>query len=309
MRMRDSAIGVAILVAWLGAGPVLIIRLLGDPLSLWLSISGFLLGPTLFLIFYPLWAAGRCGSKTLLKWPGLRPAIREAIIGFGCGVALTLGLGGIEFALFGKTLDFPEPLRQLIVAPDALMLIVVCVLALTFIPLGEELFYRGLVYGSLRRWGVPAALALQALVFALVHQYGLIYSVFVFAGGVLFGIVYEWRRTLWAPVFMHLTTNIVTVTLLVMAFIAYGNSPLLGVVLENHDNGCRIKRVLPNSSAEEAGLKAGDIVISLDDQPTSRPDELISTIEQFELGSELWLEINRGGSNLNLPVTLNHTRR
>ena len=304
IRARETALGLAILFA----GHYSIMALLGGPVPLWLRICGFVIVPILFLVLYPFWAARRCGAE-LLKWPGARRLTHEAVIGIGCGVSIMLTLGSIEYALFGKAYELPEQLRELVVAPDAMMPMVIGVFAVTVVPLGEELFFRGVVYGSLRRWSVPGALAAQAFVFALFHHYGLIYSVFLFVGGVLLGLVYEWRRTLWAPICMHLTCNIISVTVLAMAFIVYGNTPLLGTVLENHDDGCRITRVLPNSSAEAAGLKSGDIVISLDDQPTSHPNELISAIEQFELGSELRLEIKRSGRRMTLTVTLNHTRR
>ena len=308
IRVRYAVIGLGILVVWAVVQSLTVALPIG-PIPLLLSFIGFAIGPTLFLIFYPFWAARRCGAKPPLKWLGARPIIREAVIGIGCGIAMTLALGGIEFAIFGKTLGFPEPLRQLVVAQDSLMIISMGLLALTIIPLGEELFFRGLVYGVLRRWSISGSLAAQAFAFALYHRYDLTYSMLIFAAGILFGIVYEWRRTLWAPIFMHLTGNIISFTLLIAAFIAYGNTPVLGVALENHDDGCRITKVFPGSTAEEAGLKTGDIVVKLDDQPISSPSDLISAMEQFELGDQLRLEIKRNGKRMALPVTLNQRRR
>jgi len=309
LRVRDAAVGLAILLTWTLAGPHLAMSLLGRPLPPWISIVGFLVGPLLFLLLYPFWAAHRCGAGPLLAWPGAGSVLREAIVGIGAGAATMAVLGGVELALFGKWLDLPEPLRQLISAQNALVPILMGVLALTVIPIAEEVFYRGLVYGALRRWSVPAALVAQAMVFALAHQYGLVYSAFVFAGGMLLGLVYEWRRTLWAPIFMHLTCAGISVPLLVTAYVAYGNTPALGVVLESHDDGCLITRVIPESSAEEAGLKAGDIVISLNEQATPSPRDLIVTLAQCEVGSEVQVEIIRRGRRTTLNVTLSHRRR
>jgi len=309
MRVRDAAIGLAILLTWTLAGPYLAISLFGRPLPLWLLIGLFLIGPVLFLLLYPFWAAHRCGAGSLLRWPGARRASREAIIGIGAGVATMAVLGGVELALFGKWLDPPEPLRQLIAAQNALIPILTCVIILTLVPIAEEVFYRGLVYGSLRRWNVPAALVAQAMVFAIVHQYGLVYSAFVFVGATLIGLVYEWRRTLLAPIFMHLTCAVISVALLVMAYIAYGNTPALGVALESHADGCRITKVIPHSSAEEAGLETGDIVVSLDEQATRRPRDLIATLTQGQVGSEVRIEIIRHGRRMTLNVTLKYRRR
>ena len=104
--VRYAVLGLGILVVWAVVQSLTAALPIG-PIPLWLSFIGFAIGPTLFLMFYPLWAARRCGAEPLLKWLGAKPVIREAVIGIGCGVSLTLALGGIEFAIFGKTLGFP----------------------------------------------------------------------------------------------------------------------------------------------------------------------------------------------------------
>lgn len=306
MQMRDAVFGLAFLVASTVA-PSLVVSTIGDVVPLWLFVCVSLLGPLLVLVLYPLWAARRCGVEPLLKWPGTKVFVREAAIGMGCAIVTVLTLGGIGFMVFGR-IQLPDPLQQLIAIQDPFSLALTCVVGVGFVPLGEELFYRGLVYGSLRRWSVSGAIVTQAIVFVLFHRYGVIYSFFVFVAGVVFGVVYEWRRTLWAPISMHLTCNTITATMLVMAFVAYGNRPLLGIATEACDGGCRITRILPDSSAEEAGLKVGDIVIRLDDQPISRPRDVNVAMEQCELGDELMIAFERSGSQMTLKTVLKHSR-
>lgn len=58
--------------------------------------------------------------------------------------------------------------QPVIVAP-----VVYCLVGLTVGPLAEEMLYRGVLYGSLRRWVRPVpAVVLQAIVFAVMHRYG-----------------------------------------------------------------------------------------------------------------------------------------
>jgi hypothetical protein len=110
-------------------------------------------------------------------------------------------------------------------------------------------------------------------------------------------------------IFMHLTCGFVCVPLLVMAYIAYGNTPALGVALESHDEGCRVTRVIPQSSAEQAGLEAGDVVISLDEQATRRPRDLMAALAKCKVGSQVRIEIIRHDRRMTLNVTLNRRRR
>ena len=306
MRVRDAALGLAIL-AVLATAPYVGFTMFRGSVPQWCLVFVSLFGPCLFLVLYPLWVARRCGAQPLLKWPGVKSFVREAAIGIGCGIAAVVILGCIGFALYGK-IQFPAPLRSLIVSQNSVNLALTCIAAITVVPFGEELFFRGLVYGSLRRWSVAGAIIVQALLFALSHQYGLVYTLFVLVAGVLFGIVYLWRRTLWTSVCMHLTCNTVSVVLLVVAFIAYGNKPILGVTFDTRDDVCRITGVLPGSCAEEAGLESGDIITRLDDHSISSSRDLTTAMEKFSLGSELTITVERSGGSMALIVKLDQGR-
>lgn len=81
-------------------------------------------------------------------------------------------------------------------------LVAVCLLY----PLLEEFWYRGLMYPALRReFGRWLALLISALVFALAHN--LNWPLNQFAGGIVFGLVFERRRGLLAPVLLHMAGN------------------------------------------------------------------------------------------------------
>ncbi|HXH81449.1 MAG TPA: CPBP family intramembrane glutamic endopeptidase, partial [Candidatus Tectomicrobia bacterium] len=92
-------------------------------------------------------------------------------------------------------------------------------------PVFEEIVFRGLLYGSLRRLGgpsptmrawLPAGLA-SALVFALAHGYGVGGFTSVLLSGLLWTWAYERTRSLLPGIVAHAVNNaIVSVTLLLL---------------------------------------------------------------------------------------------
>ena len=73
-------------------------------------------------------------------------------------------------------------------------------------PLGEELFFRGVIYTYCRRWGV-AAVAVSSLLFGLVHGLDVtLVSASFF--GVILALLYERSGSLWPLVASHSTSYI-----------------------------------------------------------------------------------------------------
>lgn len=73
-------------------------------------------------------------------------------------------------------------------------------------PFVEELFFRGLLYAWMRESLAPVyCIILTSLLFASLH--GNI-SVIQLTGGILFALIYEWRRNIWAPFIVHASANI-----------------------------------------------------------------------------------------------------
>jgi membrane protease YdiL (CAAX protease family) len=84
-------------------------------------------------------------------------------------------------------------------------------------PVAEEVFFRGILYGFFRRWGVVVALVLSTAFFVLPHlgSHGLPITQIV--GGVLFAIAYEIEGNLMTPITIHSLGNlaIFTISLLI----------------------------------------------------------------------------------------------
>lgn len=73
--------------------------------------------------------------------------------------------------------------------------------------------------------------------------------------------------------------------------------------------GVRVTRVFPGSTAEQAGLQAGDLLLKLDGAviAASRPEDaevFADTIRQSRVGAEVSLEVRRGQQSLTLKTTL-----
>jgi membrane protease YdiL (CAAX protease family) len=80
-------------------------------------------------------------------------------------------------------------------------------------PVAEELFFRGVLYGFLRRWGVPAAVLLSSLIFVLSHPTSHGVRLTQAVGGVLFAVAYEVERSLLVPITIHVLGNLVIFSL------------------------------------------------------------------------------------------------
>jgi S1-C subfamily serine protease len=67
-------------------------------------------------------------------------------------------------------------------------------------------------------------------------------------------------------------------------------------------DGALVQRVLPDSPAETAGLRRGDLVVKVDDQPVPDPASLLKRVEGSTVGQLLPLTVIRGQRELNLSI-------
>ncbi len=73
-------------------------------------------------------------------------------------------------------------------------------------PILEELWYRGVLYGPMRaEFGRMPAILITSVFFALAHSN--VFPINQFFGGLVFAIAYEYRRTLVAPILLHIAGN------------------------------------------------------------------------------------------------------
>jgi membrane protease YdiL (CAAX protease family) len=80
-------------------------------------------------------------------------------------------------------------------------------------PITEEIFFRGILYGFLRQWGVFLAIFLSTSLFVFVHGNTIQGSFPQIIGGIVFALAYEIEKNLMVPVVIHITGNLAMYTL------------------------------------------------------------------------------------------------
>jgi serine protease Do len=79
---------------------------------------------------------------------------------------------------------------------------------------------------------------------------------------------------------------------------------VLGVLLEERDEGVGIARVMPNSGGQRAGLRRGDVVIKVNGQEMKNLDMMVKTVREHLPGEQVKLEIRRGEEMLSIKAIL-----
>jgi serine protease Do len=80
--------------------------------------------------------------------------------------------------------------------------------------------------------------------------------------------------------------------------------PMLGVQLGAGEGGVLVTEVVPNSPAEKAGLKGGDLIIKVNGKEVSEPDGLIRLVGEFKAGDEISFVFRRNGAEKSGKATL-----
>ncbi|AFZ02989.1 HhoA/HhoB/HtrA family serine endopeptidase [Calothrix sp. PCC 6303] len=68
------------------------------------------------------------------------------------------------------------------------------------------------------------------------------------------------------------------------------------------DKGVLVAKVVPNSPAAKAGIKAGDVISKLNGQQVSDPNALQKIVEDSQIGKNLSVELRRNGQSVSLAV-------
>jgi S1-C subfamily serine protease len=68
--------------------------------------------------------------------------------------------------------------------------------------------------------------------------------------------------------------------------------------------GVRVKSVRPESPAERAGIQPGDVLLSFNHAPISSADDLIESVSAIQPGTEVPIDLLRGGVRLTFSVEI-----
>jgi S1-C subfamily serine protease len=70
----------------------------------------------------------------------------------------------------------------------------------------------------------------------------------------------------------------------------------------NDDQGVLVIQVVPDSPADRAGLRAGDVIGQINGQAVKDADTLQQIVESSQVGKNLQLDLKRNGQEMNLAV-------
>ncbi|NBG86923.1 CPBP family intramembrane glutamic endopeptidase [Isachenkonia alkalipeptolytica] len=154
------------------------------------------------------WIAYKVQRKSISKALGIKKLkTREIPATLFTGVFFSLFL----FALMSLTNIhrlFPShgEVMEAIVPVEGNFLLIFLSVAIV-VPLFEEVMHRGIIYQQLKKgFSVPMAIIFQALIFGVFH-FNWLQGIYAFIGGIVLALLYEYTKSLWAPILMHMGWN------------------------------------------------------------------------------------------------------
>ncbi len=154
--------------------------------------------------------APRVRSRTavgLRRVPG-----RTIVFAIGLGIVVWVVSRILIVAYVTITGDTSDPQEALTLFTGPVSTVVVVALGGLVVPLGEELLFRGVGYGALRRYGRVVAAVATAVVFALAHGVNVVFAAALVLG-LLNAALYERTRSIWPCVAAHATFNLISFAL------------------------------------------------------------------------------------------------
>jgi uncharacterized protein len=212
---REQLIEVAVFLFLIGPSLVLSLFLInqGNISFMLTAVASILRDLSLLsLILFFLWRNGE--SILDIGWT-LRDVRRDILLGFALFVPMSFGaaaldsiLAAIGFSSPSTPLPSLEPNKSILEMLTALVL--VAIVAVT-----EETIFRGYLMLRFNIFGSSLlSVLLSAFVFSLGHGYeGTAGVVTVGVLGVVFSLVYVWRKSLIAPITMHFFQDFVSIVL------------------------------------------------------------------------------------------------
>jgi membrane protease YdiL (CAAX protease family) len=152
----------------------------------------------------------------LREYLGLRRlSIRNVLI--SVGVTVVLYVFSEELAIILKVPTHEEYIQMYRTSVWPFMLWIALVI---FGPIGEETLFRGFVFEGFYRskMGTVLTVLLTSVSWTLLHIGTDLYSLFVtFILGLSFGVMRLRTKSLWSPILMHSTVNLITMIMIAMS--------------------------------------------------------------------------------------------
>jgi membrane protease YdiL (CAAX protease family) len=163
------------------------------------------------LILFFLWRNGEPAER--MGW-SFKHFWTEFAIGLGLFIPLYLGAGLLEDLLHKAGLSMPAAPMPSYMIPGDLSKLALAILLVAIVGVAEETIFRGYLIMRFQdlNTGTPAAIVLSAFIFSLGHGYeGSAGVVTIGVMGLVFALVYLWRRSLVAPMMMHCLVDFMSI--------------------------------------------------------------------------------------------------
>lgn len=298
-------VGLLFLIGWRGLSLIDRQWLSQLPYPLVFALSVLL--PVVFLLIYPLLSQSPAKSPT--ENSSARP---RWLIEFAISIPVLIGIYVMLVTLSAFVTRFspetsltPDAVKGMTYASYSPFVMLWLVLSFTIGPIAEEIYFRGFLYNAFRA-RMPASVAglLQSLIFAVCHVYSPLQVGIVFLLGLILTAVYAWRKTLITPILVHIGVNLINAAMVLLMMWLHENRPVIGVGCEPSATKCVIREIVPQSAADEAGLKVGDEITAFNGRPIRNFEELIEWIRLYRVGDAIPVKIIRQGVEMETTVVL-----
>ena len=144
---------------------------------------------------------------------------------------LILGIGITILVLFLSSIltklipSYNEVANQLATSRGCVSQLIITIV---LIPIYEEIFYRGIIFGYLRKnFNIIVAIVVQALVFGVMHL-NLVQGIYTFILGIVLALIYMYSESILGNITVHIIFNLLGILIIPKLLI---NFPSMSIVL------------------------------------------------------------------------------
>jgi membrane protease YdiL (CAAX protease family) len=162
------------------------------------------------LVFYFLWRNGE--SLGQIGWKSTN-AVRDIGWGVVLYFPILFGIGYLENLLRSAGFSAHKSLPSFLTAHGPGKIVLASILV-TVVAIAEETIFRGYLIHRFKALtgSAAAAVLLSSLIFAMGHGYeGMAGMISIFVLGVIFALIYLWRKSLVAPMVIHFLTDFISI--------------------------------------------------------------------------------------------------
>ena len=209
IEIRILVLSVAAVLATEALTTLVILQTACPPM-LALGIARLLETMLLFLIVTTL---GKGMSSIGLDRNNIIPGLKKGLIwSVAFGLCALLGFA----VLFAARIN-PLNMIKTGLPPNTLELALYFAVGGLMGPVAEEVFFRGIIYGFLRRWGILVAILGTTAIFVVAHSVRTGVPLTQTIGGIVFAIAYEMEGNLMVPIVIHVLGNMAIFALSLMS--------------------------------------------------------------------------------------------